>query len=131
MQNSRNVSDREYFIDDFVRCVPEFLDFSDENIEYYRELTTFTLGGVARWLKVLVAEVPPNHELIERICSAINDAAVVKYSKDDVANNICVSFFWGLEYDTIAAIRPYLSDVVAKLGNEYLAAVDGENYRAF
>lgn len=122
VQNTQILSsDREYFIDDFVRSVPEFLTFSGENVEHYRELTTFTLADVARWLKVLVAQIPRNGELIERICSAINAAAVVEYSKDEVANNICVSFFWGLDYDTIATIRPYLSDVVAELGNRYLA----------
>ena len=125
-------SRREYFVDGLIETVPESLAFSGESREHFTELTTVTLSEVARWLKSLsAAEEPRNDELIARIVATVNMGAECHYEKDDVQNNICVSLFLGLDYETIGKIRHLMSARVAEMGNRYLAAVDGENYRPF
>ena len=126
-------TEREYFVDDLVEEVPEFLQFTRRSRTHYTEFTTSTLGDVGIWLKALATEeaFSSNRDLIQRVCACVNAGAARRYLKDDIENNICVSFFWVLDYDTIRRIRPFLSKRVVKLGNDYLSTMDGANYRPF
>ena len=128
------------FIDDLVSAVPEFESYmtdwredeSEDLLDSYRELPTMTLSEVVRWFKHLRSRADDaSLSLIRRTCDCINSCVDKDYERDDMQNNVAVSLFWGLEYDDIEFLKPYLSKTVLDIGREYLAGVDGDGYKPF
>lgn len=124
---------KKILIEEIDRLFPELKNRIQFNREGLIEYPTSILSMIAEWLNDLAKESEKNHSLIKRICKFINDidANHLDYLKDDIKNDIQVSFFWALKYTTILYIKEYLNHNVLTAGRNYLKKIERDNYQEF